>query len=235
LAESNSTCSIDGCNEAPRARSMCQTHYARYRRNGDITYIRKPFDRSMDTGTHKTCANCLNFKARTEFHRSSRDKDGYRGWCKTCTHASNTAGYLANRENVLENQRRSRQTPERKQYMADYLATYYDANRSDYAARSAVRRSLIRDAFVDEGITIEALRLQHGDTCEFCFEPVAFGADAKGKYNPKRASIEHMIPLSRGGKHSWANTRISCWSCNLTKNDKTPEEFRAYRERIAAA
>jgi 5-methylcytosine-specific restriction endonuclease McrA len=33
-------------------------------------------------------------------------------------------------------------------------------------------------------------------------------------------SIEHVIPLSKGGKHSWNNVKLACMECNTLKGDK---------------
>jgi 5-methylcytosine-specific restriction endonuclease McrA len=37
--------------------------------------------------------------------------------------------------------------------------------------------------------------------------------------------IDHYMPLSKGGKHELNNLVISCPSCNLSKNAKSPLEF----------
>lgn len=39
--------------------------------------------------------------------------------------------------------------------------------------------------------------------------------------------LEHVIPLSRGGQHSYANTAVACPPCNQSKSGKTPDEFLA--------
>lgn len=39
-------------------------------------------------------------------------------------------------------------------------------------------------------------------------------------------SIDHVLPISRGGKTSWKNCVASCVSCNSKKGNKTPEEAR---------
>ena len=41
--------------------------------------------------------------------------------------------------------------------------------------------------------------------------------------------VDHKIPLSRGGGHVLKNWCLSCPSCNLSKHDKTDEEFIASR------
>ena len=37
-------------------------------------------------------------------------------------------------------------------------------------------------------------------------------------------SIDHVLPRSRGGDHTWENVAAACRPCNLGKRDRTPEE-----------
>jgi 5-methylcytosine-specific restriction endonuclease McrA len=37
--------------------------------------------------------------------------------------------------------------------------------------------------------------------------------------------LDHIIPLSRGGKNIDSNTQITCPTCNLEKNSKDPIQF----------
>ena len=46
--------------------------------------------------------------------------------------------------------------------------------------------------------------------CQYC------GASAE--------NIDHVIPKSRGGAHSWENVVASCRPCNSRKRDRSPEE-----------
>ncbi|RLC41644.1 MAG: HNH endonuclease [Candidatus Coatesbacteria bacterium] len=50
-----------------------------------------------------------------------------------------------------------------------------------------------------------------GGRCQFC-----------GKKS-KNLTIDHVIPLSMGGKHSWENCVACCPECNIKKGDRTPE------------
>lgn len=43
--------------------------------------------------------------------------------------------------------------------------------------------------------------------------------------NELYANADHIVPLSRGGKHCVDNLRIACRKCNLAKSDMTEEEF----------
>ena len=50
--------------------------------------------------------------------------------------------------------------------------------------------------------------------CQYCGETV-----------PKRkATIDHVIPVAKGGKNKWDNTVCSCFDCNNKKEDFLPSE-----------
>jgi 5-methylcytosine-specific restriction endonuclease McrA len=38
------------------------------------------------------------------------------------------------------------------------------------------------------------------------------------------ATVDHVLPVSRGGKSSWGNTVTACWKCNQRKANRTPDE-----------
>ena len=59
----------------------------------------------------------------------------------------------------------------------------------------------------------------HGWKCRYCGEPLTEDTVTK----------DHAIPLSRGGTDWPANLVPACRSCNSSKRDKTPSEFKAYR------
>jgi 5-methylcytosine-specific restriction endonuclease McrA len=235
MTDAAETCTVEGC-ELPvmvKMRGLCRSDYALFIRTGNTELVKARRIKADDTATHKTCTKCAQSKPRADFYKSNRDKDGLRGWCKPCTKANNTAGYLGNRDAVLARQAEHNKTPERVAYMAAYRPAYYESNREAYVENAAARRSRERAAFVDKGITVRALRKRHGDQCVFCDVTMLFGKAVPTKHHPQLATLEHMIPLTRGGKHSWDNARLSCYACNTRKNDKTPAEYIAYRQRMA--
>lgn len=40
----------------------------------------------------------------------------------------------------------------------------------------------------------------------------------------KQLTLDHVIPRSKGGKHSWDNVVIACEPCNSRKGDRTPQQ-----------
>jgi 5-methylcytosine-specific restriction endonuclease McrA len=40
----------------------------------------------------------------------------------------------------------------------------------------------------------------------------------------KRLTLDHVIPVSKGGEHKWNNVVTACEPCNQRKRDRTPHE-----------
>lgn len=48
------------------------------------------------------------------------------------------------------------------------------------------------------------------------------------------ASVDHIVPLSRGGEHSMNNVQCAHLSCNCSKSDQTIEEISEVEAIISA-
>jgi 5-methylcytosine-specific restriction endonuclease McrA len=46
------------------------------------------------------------------------------------------------------------------------------------------------------------------------------------KHSPDSASVEHIIPLSRGGTNDPENVVLACRRCNFSKQDRLLSEWR---------
>lgn len=83
-------------------------------------------------------------------------------------------------------------------------------------ANSQRRRALIYTTAVER---IEPLKVfeRDGWLCRICGSDV----DSTLRHpHPMSASVDHMIALSRGGTHVWANVACSHLRCNLQKGDR---------------
>jgi len=45
-----------------------------------------------------------------------------------------------------------------------------------------------------------------------------------GYCGQKGTTIDHVLPISRGGESTWENTVACCWQCNNKKGNRTPRE-----------
>lgn len=56
---------------------------------------------------------------------------------------------------------------------------------------------------------------RYNGCCAICGKPVKF----------KELTVDHILPLSRGGTNNMDNLQLACKECNLTKNRLTMEQF----------
>lgn len=72
------------------------------------------------------------------------------------------------------------------------------------------RRAIQASAFVDS-IDMAALFQMHSGKCGIC-----------GKTITAKWDLDHIVPLSRGGLHSWQNVQPTHPKCNRVKNASVP-------------
>lgn len=94
------------------------------------------------------------------------------------------------------------------------------------AAMHARRVRLLEGTYV-QGITWKRLRDRDGDQCCYCGIVMDFERIPGVRYNPNRATIEHLIPVSAGGDHDWDNVALACHRCNLRRNRMPLEQWLA--------
>ena len=96
------------------------------------------------------------------------------------------------------------------------------------------RRAALRSVEYDPLVTVEALIDRDGASCAYCGGAVAVSGDFSDK-----ASIDHVVPVSCGGPHTFDNTVVACLPCNMSKNSRTPEQWAegvtAYRRNNVAS
>lgn len=81
---------------------------------------------------------------------------------------------------------------------------------------TAAERITGAGAIIRPAIPLEvraAVRARDGDACVYC-------DDTEGPFH-----LDHRLPWSRGGKHTFENLCVACWRCNLRKGDLTAGEF----------
>lgn len=86
------------------------------------------------------------------------------------------------------------------------------------------RRTRMASQMVDPDITLKQVFEKDkgicyicGTACDFDDHELISGVFKAGKRYP---TIEHVVPLSKGGKHAWDNVRCACFSCNSKKGDR---------------
>jgi 5-methylcytosine-specific restriction endonuclease McrA len=140
--------------------------------------------------------------------------------CKECSAAKVTANRKSREKN-----------PDKQKQLA---RKHYEENKEDYLQRSrnqriyqkdkcrvwaSSRRARVRAAFV-EHIDHSVVFLAVDYICQNC----GIVCDKDAVYPAKNfPSLDHVIPLSKGGKHSYDNVQLLCLECNLSKSNKIIE------------
>ena len=92
-----------------------------------------------------------------------------------------------------------------------------DAGKSTYLKLNQRRRALRHDAFV-EHVDVHVLLDLQGGACFLCSQPIL--SDIKHP-DPMSLSLDHIMPLARGGSHSYDNCAATHLRCNLVKGVKS--------------
>jgi 5-methylcytosine-specific restriction endonuclease McrA len=189
----------------------------------------------------KTCAVCRAELSRSEFHKDKTKKDGLVSTCKPCAKARATEWYLANPErakearrgwdsrnrdhlNALRKQQR-KDNPERfrakrerldKGRQAENVKRWVENNRDRRRMHALAHQNKRRHAPGTGFTADDVLRLLH----EQNFECVACRASVQEKRH-----VDHIVPLSRGGRNDLDNIQILCPPCNLCKRARDNDEF----------
>lgn len=111
----------------------------------------------------------------------------------------------------------------RKKFCSAECGLKYHNSRREH---HAIRQKRKTEQTVDKDITLEKLFERDGGKCYLCGH-ICDWDDCKiidgvfiagGKY----PSVEHIVPLSKGGEHSWNNVKLACRRCNSVKRDQSP-------------
>lgn len=84
----------------------------------------------------------------------------------------------------------------------------WDADAQDRARRAG--------AAIVEPISRDVVGTRDRWTCQVCHRPTDRTADP---IHPDAPTVDHVVPLSKGGQHTMANVQVACYSCNSRKRD----------------
>lgn len=99
-------------------------------------------------------------------------------------------------------------------------AQHYRENRDRYVSQARERKAHVRHVRVETFTGLEIFE-RDGWVCGICREPVDAELVAPSLM---RRSLDHVIPIARGGLHSRANVQLAHLLCNLRKNDRILEQ-----------
>jgi 5-methylcytosine-specific restriction endonuclease McrA len=173
----------------------------------------------------RDCTKCGVSKPFSEYAKHKIGKDGLRPRCKTCTSEDN-AKYRA--RTVVERAAYNKQYRlENRDRHLQYNRAWNTANRD--RANEALRRYRVRHP---ERIAIaKALRRKLSATREsavLALQRVALYGGKCYYCGAVADTIDHRIPICRGGTNLPANLVPACRSCNSRKRHRTESEWRRW-------
>lgn len=76
----------------------------------------------------------------------------------------------------------------------------------------------------DPGVTLKKLVARDGLECKICGQMCDWDDHSWSKYSgPLYPSIDHIVPMSKGGGHVWENVQVAHIICNSEKGDRIEE------------
>lgn len=191
----------------------------------------------------KTCTKCQVEKPLDQFYKEPRGKDGLFARCKTCHLAATANWQKNNRDKVNGIARRYYQN--NRETIARKSVEYYEKNRSTLLSKKKERRQLKRDEISEyqkewyrrnpnkfsEYAHRRRVRLASGDVRRFTetdWRKLLHRFDNRCAYCGSDGELtkDHVVPISRGGRHAVGNIVPACWQCNMSKGTKFLVEWR---------
>lgn len=160
----------------------------------------------------KTCNRCNVNQPLASFSKNSREKDGLCRECKDCAKIRGKERYQKDGEKLRSQMAELRRVDydRRLQIERDSRARRKEAQRPLKNARQQIRNRLLSSS-VYKLSAKEIARL---------YETPCFNCGSL-----ENLSIDHIVPLSRGGSHSIGNLMTLCRVCNSSKGKKLLVEW----------
>lgn len=181
----------------------------------------------------KTCADCNETKSLDEFPRHKKYKDGHSHICNVCNRIRASHWQKDNPERYKERQRafsesgkksesaKRERVKHRESYLArakawvtnnpkrhqEHVRAWLKRNPSKVKTYQENRRGRVASAGEYTHAEWESLCDFYGHICLCCRES-------------KPLTVDHVVPLSKGGRNTIDNLQPLCASCNSRKNQK---------------
>lgn len=208
---SRGKCSVDGCcSPATRVGAvLCETHYCRLRRTGKLSA-------SVVRAIYQNCQYCGNETGGNKYCSARCATRAFRGAPshKSCDICDSEYSLLDKRADSACCSEQCR-----KEMYRRWLALKKKID-PDFVARvrraGSNRRARKADAYVED-VDRDAVMARDKWTCHLCREKIPKNAVwPDGLFG----TLDHVTPLAKGGKHSYANIKAAHLVCNCSKGAK---------------
>lgn len=168
---------------------------------------------------NKICTNCKIEKPISLFSKHKYSKDGFRSYCKLCGNIYSKFYYENNKKVRIEYQKLyNKNAPEnikerKRQYNKEYSKQYRQTEKGKLSKiksetkRKRLTKENINDLTIVEKNVVLFLQNYKCISCEEYFD----------KVNP---TLDHIVPIIKGGGLTKDNIQMLCLSCNSSKQDQ---------------
>ena len=213
-------CSIDGCTKAFEAKSLCSMHYQRLRTSGSVEdprLMRLPVQCAIDECESPVVARgwcgrhyqrwCKHGDPLVADPRPMKNCPGGMSWCSRCE-IYKPAGAFYRGKRISSRCRAC--------ILSDPIAvTSRTAARRRRRARLATVAS---EPYADAEIAD-----RDGWTCQLCHKRIG----RSYRYpHPRSLSIDHIVPISKGGDDVKSNVQAAHLRCNIAKHNRGVDQLR---------
>ena len=163
--------------------------------------------------TTQICAMCKKEKSLEEFYRNKKRKRGRGCYCKVC-HAIKHRQYTPS-EKAKETQRK--------------LSRQWDKENPEKAKKSRknakIKRRILKKRVTYQTIDPQVVFERDKWICQICYEKVSKKTIVPGD----KATLDHIIPLTKNGSHVYSNVVLAHHRCNSSKGNRiVPQQLRLY-------
>jgi 5-methylcytosine-specific restriction endonuclease McrA len=176
----------------------------------------------------KFCGKCSQTLPTSEFHKCKSKRDGLRSNCKACVKAytktpegkatiAKAVAKYRKTEKGKAVQAKARAKYQRTDKGKAVKAKYYKTEKGKAVAAADKHRRRARMKNNGGKLTKEQIReiqATPNKTCFWC------EVDCNENYQ-----LDHIVPISKGGRNSRCNIAVSCPTCNTKKGDKDLSEW----------
>jgi 5-methylcytosine-specific restriction endonuclease McrA len=180
----------------------------------------------------KRCSRCKSNYPLSHFSRDKSTKDGLSLQCSNCRRYYREINKEKNKiyQQIYKAQHRERLLAEKR--VASRI--YYQKNRQKVLDR---QKSVVRPEIGQLKQILRRARKQQNGIFRVTAREIqrlrAMGCLYCGKATS--GTIDHIIPLSRGGAHKIGNLVASCLTCNLQKGTKFLSEWKLQKLKMSEA
>lgn len=169
----------------------------------------------------KICTNCKILLSLLCFYKNKNTKDGMSYFCKRC-HKEKTKKYKKSKRRIkIDNEKRY---AKHKNKILEKNREYYYKNKNKIHSKQKEWRKVNKESIYLRN-RARKLKIKEFDKVSQDFinkikTEILNCVYCNIKLDDINRHIDHIVPLSKGGKHSPNNITLCCKTCNLSKGSK---------------